>query len=122
MEVLLEKRRQWIERCLTFGGSYEDYPFGDDSWAVIRRLDTRKGFAFLYFREGAVWLNLKTDPAEGDFLRQVWPAVRPAYHMNKTHWISVVLDGSIPEEEILGMIARSHALTGSGSRKPSRRT
>ena len=47
----------------------------------------------------------------GDLWKQNWPAVVPAYHMNKQHWISVILDGSMTEEEVFRLICDSHALT-----------
>lgn len=69
-------------------------------------------FAAIYLHEGRIWMNLKAEPLRGDFLKSVFPAVVPAYHMNKTHWISLILDGSVPEAEILSMIRESHRLTG----------
>ena len=48
---------------------------------------------------------------EAEFLRNAFSGVRPAYHMNKTHWNSVALDGSVPEEEVRRMILHSFELT-----------
>ena len=50
-------------------------------------------------------------PEWGEFWRRVYPAVLPAYHMNKRHWISVILDGSIGEAELERLIEDSHRLT-----------
>ena len=47
----------------------------------------------------------------GDLWKSTWTAVIPAYHMNKQHWISVILDGTMAEEDVLRLIADSHALT-----------
>ncbi|MDY3026570.1 MAG: MmcQ/YjbR family DNA-binding protein [Candidatus Faecivicinus sp.] len=69
-------------------------------------------FAAIYLHEGRIWMNLKAEPLRGDFLKSVFPAVVPAYHMNKTHWISLILDGSVPEADILSMIRESYQLTG----------
>ena len=55
-------------------------------------------------------MNLKCDPAEALFLRDMFDAVVPGYHMNKTHWNTVILDGSIPRGEIERMIDRSYGL------------
>lgn len=112
----MDSRQHWIDYCLTFPGAYEDYPFHDGNWTVMRRRDNKRCFAYLFSHEGGLWLNLKCAPDEGDFLRQVYPSVRPAYHMNKAHWISVILDGAVPKEEIQGMIARSFSLAGNGKR------
>ena len=55
-------------------------------------------------------LNVKVHPEWRDFWRRVYPAVQPAYHQNKEHWNSIILDGSIPEEELKRMISESYAL------------
>ena len=101
---------EWIDFCRTLPQSYEDYPFGE-GWTVMRRRDSGKGFAFFFRREGVLQVNLKCGPMEADFLRSVYSGVRPAYHMNKVHWNSVLLDGSVPEEEIRRMILNSYDLT-----------
>ena len=55
-------------------------------------------------------LNVKVHPEWRDFWRRVYPAVQPAYHQNKEHWNTILLDGSIPEEELRRMISESYAL------------
>ncbi|MDR3644945.1 MAG: MmcQ/YjbR family DNA-binding protein, partial [Clostridia bacterium] len=97
-----------VEYCLTFAGAYEDYPF-DDKWAAMRAA-SRKCFAFIYERGGVCCLNLKCEPVRADFLRHVYRAVTPAYHMNKEHWNTVALDGSVPDDEVFSMIGHSFAL------------
>ncbi len=62
-------------------------------------------------------LNLKCDPDQAQELRDVFEAVIPAYHMNKRHWNSVILDGSIPASEIERMIDHSYTLVVKGLRK-----
>ena len=57
------------------------------------------------------YITLKLDPAEGDFLRGQYEGILPGYYMNKTHWISVILDGSLSDAEILPLIDDSYALT-----------
>ncbi|WP_158969301.1 MmcQ/YjbR family DNA-binding protein [Paraglaciecola sp. L3A3] len=56
------------------------------------------------------WMNLKCDPQEAVMLRDIFPAVIPGYHMNKLHWNTVILDGSIPQGEIERMIDNSFDL------------
>ena len=63
-------------------------------------------------------LNVKTEPEKAFFWRDVYSAVRPAYHQNKRHWITIVLDGSIPDKDVRLMIAESYDLI---SDSPSRR-
>lgn len=55
-------------------------------------------------------LNVKCDPALVDALR-TQPGFLPAYHMNKRHWISILLDGTVPEEDLLDLLSASHRIT-----------
>ena len=50
--------------------------------------------------EGCYWMNLKCDPEHAFMLRDIFPAVIPGYHMNKKHWNTIILDGSIPQGEV----------------------
>ena len=108
-------RRELIETCLTLPGAYEDYPFDniidEKAWTVMRHAANRKGFAHIYERGGKLCINLKCDPLEADFLRKVYADVTPAYHMNKTHWNTITLDGDVPMEELNRMIQQSHHLS-----------
>lgn len=108
-------RQELINYCLTFPDSYEDYPFDDGSgsaqaWTVMRHRANKKSFAFIYERGGFLNVNLKCEPMQADFLRSVYPSVIPAYHMNKVHWNSVILDGSIPKEDVFAWIGQSYEL------------
>ena len=89
----------------------EDYPFHDQNWTVLRHWGNTKGFAFLYEREGHVWVNVKCSPEWLLFWRDTYAAVRPAYHMNKSHWNTIVLDGTVPPEDIQTMLLESWQLT-----------
>lgn len=109
-------RKELISYCLKFPSAYEDYPFGDE-WAVMRHADNRKSFAFIYERNGRLSINLKCAPMEADFLRSVYSDVTPAYHMNKAHWNTVLIDGNVPENELYAMINRSFEFT-----KPAAKT
>lgn len=112
-------RQDAIAACLRFPDAFEDYPFGDANWTVMRHCSNLKSFAFIFERHGKIWINLKAKPINGDFWKSVYPAVQPAYHMNKRHWISVVLDGSMPDSEILSLIEDSFQLTAASA--PCRR-
>jgi predicted DNA-binding protein (MmcQ/YjbR family) len=65
-------------------------------------------------------MNLKCDPDEALALRDIFDAVLPGYHMNKAHWNTVVLDGSIPTGELERMIDRSFGLVVKGLKKTER--
>ncbi|MDO5292623.1 MAG: MmcQ/YjbR family DNA-binding protein [bacterium] len=104
-------REEAIVYCLTFKEVREDYPFKDTNWTLMRHKENKKAFACIYMREGHIWINVKCDPEWRDFWRGAYASVVPAYHMNKEHWNSIILDGSIKEEDIKRMIEESYALT-----------
>jgi predicted DNA-binding protein (MmcQ/YjbR family) len=85
----------------------EDFPFRFD--IHVFKIG-KKMFGTLSYREYTAYINLKCDPEEAMVLRDVFAAVRPGYHMNKAHWNTVTLDGSIPSGEIERMIDRSYGL------------
>lgn len=107
-------RQDLIDFCLTLPGAYEDYPFselpGDGATTVMRHLGNKRSFALIMEHDGQLYLNLKCDPMEADFLRQVYQGVIPGYHMNKTHWNTVVMDTDVPDEEIQRQIGNSYDL------------
>ncbi|MBR2490572.1 MAG: MmcQ/YjbR family DNA-binding protein [Ruminiclostridium sp.] len=104
-------RKEVVAACLEFPFAYEDYPFDDHNWTVMRHQGNKKIFAAIFQREGRIWINVKAEPLAGDFWRRAYPAVIPAYHMNKTHWVSMILDGTMTEQDILRLIRDSYDLT-----------
>ena len=104
-------RQQVIDFCLSLEGAYEDYPFRDENWTIMRHRENKKMFAAIYRRQGHIWVNVKCDPTLAYLRRSTFSAVVPAYHMNKEHWNSIILDGTVPEPEIKTMIVDSYALT-----------
>ena len=107
----MKTRREAIDACMEYGAVYEDYPFGDSDWAVMRHIGNRKSFAYVFVRNGYVWINVKAEPMWGEFWRGAFASVVEAYHMNKRHWISIILDGTVPDENIKRMIYDSYELT-----------
>lgn len=103
-------REEVIAFCKTFPDVIEDYPFRDTSWTCMRNTATRRIFAWIFERQGHIWVNVKVSPQWRDFFRDAFPAVVPGYHMNKEHWNSIILDGSMPAKEIERMIAESYDL------------
>ena len=97
-------RAEAVAACSALPDVFEDYPFHDPNWTVMRHRSNKKTFALIFEREGRIWINLKAQPEWVRFWQGTYTAVVPAYHMNKEHWFSVILDGTIPE---------SHALTAS---------
>lgn len=88
-------------------GATEETPFGPD--ALVYKV-MGKMFALVAWEEEPLTISLKCEPGQALFLRDLYPAVRPGYHMNKKHWNTVTLDGTIPEDEVRGMIDDSYEL------------
>lgn len=103
-------RQQVIKYCLTFPGVYEDYPFRDSNWTCMRIRSRKRIFAWIYEREGHIWVNVKCDPRWRELWQNTYKAVIPAWHMNKMHWNTLILDGTIPVNEIKRMLAESYDL------------
>lgn len=113
-------QRELADYCLTLPGLYEDWPFEGGEWLAIRHRENKRSCAFLYERNGELCLNLKCEPMQADFWRGVYAGVRPGWHMNKTHWNTVVMDSDVPWEEVCGMLRHSYELTAPRRRKSGR--
>jgi predicted DNA-binding protein (MmcQ/YjbR family) len=95
-----------IEYCLKKKGATQEHPFGPTP-LVIKVAD--KMFALIFEETGkAVRLNLKCDPIIAENLREQHESVRPGFHMNKKHWNSIMIDGSLPESDVFDMIDHSY--------------
>ena len=97
MEVCMTTREDALEYGLSLPGTYQDAPFRDDNWQLVRVKGSKKAFLWTYEREGLLNLNVKADPEWRDFWRSAYEAVIPGWHQNKEHWNTVILDGSIPD-------------------------
>lgn len=94
------------QHCLNQVGAVEEFPFGPEAqvYKVMGRM-----FALLPVDE-PLRISLKCDPTLAEILRESYPAVQPGYYLNKRHWNTVTVDGSIPDEEILDMMDDSYNL------------
>ena len=101
-------REEALEYGLSLPGTYQDAPFRDDNWQLVRVKGSKKAFLWTYEREGLLNLNVKADPEWRDFWRSAYEAVIPGWHQNKEHWNTIILDGSIPDKDIKRMIAESY--------------
>ena len=105
---MMTTREDVLKYGLSFPDTYQDAPFHDDNWQLIRVRGSKKTFMLAYERQGSVWVNIKVDPEWRDFWRKTYESVIPAYHQNKEHWNTIILDGSIPEADVKHMIADSY--------------
>ena len=97
---------EFREYCLSFPGSSEKLPF-DDKVLVFYVLN--KMFALTDINE-FISVNLKCDPEKAILLREQYGAVQPGYHMNKQHWNTILMDGSIMDELFKKWIKESYDL------------
>ena len=106
----METREEALAYGLSFPGTYQEAPFHDPNWQLVRVKGSKKAFLWTYERDGLINLNVKANPEWRDFWRATYASVVPGYHQNKEHWNTIILDGSIPDEDIRRMIAESYDL------------
>ncbi len=109
----MQTREEVIRFGLSFPDTYQDAPFHDDNWQLVRVRRNRKAFLWTYERNGALCINVKVDPEWRDLWREKYTSVLPGYHQNKEHWNTVILDGTVPDQEIQRMIGESYDLVTS---------
>lgn len=103
-------REEVLAYGLSFPDTYQEAPFHDSNWQLVRVKGSKKAFLWTYERDGCLNLNVKVDPEWREFWRNAYAAVVPGYHQNKEHWNTIILDGSIPDEDVRRMIAESYDL------------
>ena len=106
----MKTREQALKYGLSFPDTYQDAPFHDTNWQLVRYKGNDKAFLWTYEKDGYICLNVKVDPDKAYFIRQMYPSVKPGYHQNKMHWNTIILDGTVPDKEIKMMIAESYDL------------
>ena len=106
----MKTRKEALEYGLSFPNTYQDAPFHDPNWQLVRVKKSKKAFLWTYERDGFINLNVKADPEWRDFWRSAYASVIPGWHQNKEHWNTIILDGSIPRKDIERMIAESYDL------------
>lgn len=109
--------KEWIKEL---GEVTADCPFEEDfETQVFRHEKTRRWFGlwlkvpkkYIGGAEDEFCLNLKCPPQLSEILRQNYKGILPAYHMNKSHWITVRIGSDVPEEELRNLIRLSYDLT-----------
>ena len=103
--------------CLRKNGVTESFPF-DESTLVFKVMG--KMFALTSLERSPLSVNLKCDPERAIELRERYAAVQPGYHMNKKHWNTIVLDGTVPAPELCELIDHSYDLVVDSLKKSDR--
>jgi predicted DNA-binding protein (MmcQ/YjbR family) len=96
--------RAW---CLAQTGAVEEFPFGPET-SVFKV--ARKIFAISALDRAPLNVSVKCEPELAIALRRSYPAIRPGYHLNKRHWNTITLDGSLPEPLVRDLIEDSYDL------------
>ena len=114
----MKTREEALAYGLSFPDTYQDAPFHDDNWQLVRVQGSKKAFLWTYERDGFMNLNVKADPEWRDFWRSTYKSVVAGWHQNKECWNTIILDGTIPDRDIKRMIEESyHIVTYSPSKK-----
>lgn len=99
--------------CLDMNGAYEDTPFPGSPGLVTCKVEG-KVFAFVPQDAEPPTVSLKCDPELAVQLRAAHPAIAPGWHLDKRHWNTVTLDGSLPEGMVRELIEDSYDLVVAG--------
>ena len=98
-------REEALAYGLSFPDTYQEAPFHDENWQLVRVKGCKKVFLWTYERNGYINLNVKVSPEWRDLWRSTYSSVIAGWHQNKEHWNTIILDGTVPDEDIRRMIA-----------------
>lgn len=103
-------REEILSFGMSFPATYTEAPFRDTNWQLVRVKGSKKVFLWTYMREGYLNINIKVNPEWRDFWRNAYESVIPGWHQNKEHWNTVIIDGTIPDDDIKSMISESYEI------------
>jgi len=103
--------------CLSFSGVEETFPFGE--LTSVFKVEG-KMFALSALGSEPLRVSVKCEPALAERLREAHPEITPGYHLNKRHWNTVLLDGTVPADELVELIDHSYDLVVSRLTKAAR--
>ena len=79
----MKTREEALNYALSFAETYQDAPFRDQNWQLVRVKKSKKAFLWTYEKEGKIWLNVKVNPETRDFWRAAYDAVIPGWHQKQ---------------------------------------
>ncbi|GKU77505.1 MmcQ/YjbR family DNA-binding protein [Paenibacillus sp. L3-i20] len=103
----MQTKQELTNHCMTYRGAVEDYPFGPEP--LVMKVGG-KMFAIIGVNGSMANISLKCEPHMAELLRLEHEAVQPGYHLNKKHWNTVTMDGTVPDAELISMIDHSYEL------------
>lgn len=102
------------EYCLSKPGAEETLPFGPDT--LVYKING-KAFLLIGLDREDLRFNVKCEPDLAEELRAAYPCVLPGYHMNKKHWNTIVVNGSVPWRQLKEWIDHSYELVAAPKKK-----
>ena len=115
--------RRLREQCLGLPGASEEFPFGDE--VSVFKVGGKMFALCSLDAEPPLQLSVKCDPELAVQLRSAYEAIGPGYHLNKRHWNTITLDGSVPDEMVADLVGGSYDLVVASlpkARRPSARS
>lgn len=109
-ERTMTTREEALNFGLSFPNTYQNAPFHDENWQLVRVKGSKKVFLWTYERNGFINLNVKVNDEWRDFWRDAFESVIPGWHQNKENWNTIILDGSIHDKDIKRMITESYEI------------
>ena len=88
-------------------GSTKGYPFGDE--AMVFKV-MNKMFGFIMWEKQPLQVVMKSDPQDAIIYREIYDCVTEGYYMNKKHWNTITIDGTMKDEILIDMINESYDL------------
>lgn len=107
-------RQEVINYSLTLSETFVDYPFSDKKYGecpVIKHKNNKKWFAIFMKVGNDEYLNVKTNPDYSDILRNSYDYIIPAYHMNKEHWNTIIINRNVDKDLVKELVQLSYELT-----------
>jgi len=102
------------EYCLSKADAEEAFPFGPDT--LVYKVNG-KVFLIAGLDSQPLSFNVKCDPDKAIELREEFECVKPGYHMNKKHWNTIVVDGSVSSKQLKEWIDHSYELVSKAKRR-----
>ena len=94
--------------CLSLPGATETFPF--EPTVSVFKAANGKMFALTAEQAEPIDVSVKCEPAIGEALRAQYESVAPGYHLNKRHWITITLDGDVPDGRVRELVLDSYEL------------
>ena len=105
-------KEEIIKYCLTLEDTFKDCPFPNDFESIaMKHGKNKKWFALIMNVNDKLYLNVKTDPNYSDILRNTYNYIITAYHMNKEHWNTIIVDEKVDWSLVKELIEQSYQLT-----------